>query len=96
MTIYLIDGKTYRECGCARQSATCAQGRERRLATTDYSRCVIPAPDAVITQIEDLNETIRKLKGDLHAERATNKFLQEHSTQLTRQLQEAMRHGYEP
>lgn len=48
--VYLIDGKPHRECDCDTMTNVCAKGRvTRSMQTCGFSRCLIPAPDAVIT-----------------------------------------------
>lgn len=49
MTIYIIDGKPHRLCDCDERSEICALGVKRSLQTCGFSRCMVPALDAVYT-----------------------------------------------
>lgn len=46
--IMLVNGKPHRLCDCDPHKGECPRGIKRTLATTDFSRCLIPAPDALI------------------------------------------------
>lgn len=46
--IMLVNGKPHRLCDCDPHKGECPRGIKRTLATTDFSRCLIPAPDVLI------------------------------------------------
>lgn len=55
--IYMIDGKPHRECDCDQFSQTCPRGRKRDMMTAGFNRCVVPAPDAVVSAQEPSRST---------------------------------------
>jgi hypothetical protein len=46
--VYLLDGKPHRLCDCDPFKETCRLGRKRTLATAEFNRCLLPAPDVLI------------------------------------------------
>lgn len=40
--VYLVEGKPHRLCDCDPRKEHCARGAKRTLATTEFSRCLIP------------------------------------------------------
>lgn len=46
--IYLVNGSPHRLCDCSPYKGDCPKGVKRTLATSDLSRCLIPAPDVMM------------------------------------------------
>lgn len=47
--VYLVEGKPHRFCDCSTREGKCPLGVERNFATTDLSRCLVPAPDLIVS-----------------------------------------------
>lgn len=49
-TVYLLEGKPHRICGCDRMSNVCQQTRSgtRKLETCGFSQCLIPVNDVLM------------------------------------------------
>ncbi len=45
--VYLVGGKPHRLCACDPHKGDCPRGVRRTLATTNFSRCLIPANDVI-------------------------------------------------
>jgi len=49
--VYLIDGEPHRVCDCDPMSQTCGRipGHKRTMQTTGFAKCVVPAPETIVT-----------------------------------------------